>query len=614
MWEKISKISRIFSLLVLLFFLEKPVDVYADENFDVSYNVFYRFLESGNALVTQTTTLLNKKTNLYATEFEMVISGRVVGSVSGFDKAGKLDLTSEKLGENKTKIQVKFNQKAVGIGNQLTFSINYELAGLTNVIGRVKEITVPKPSEASSLKSYEVRISVPKIFGPVAYVKPAKSFDTTENSYIFSFDIDQAKKGIMIGFGEVAYFQFKIKYHLKNDSFITRRTEIAIPPDTAYQQVFYSSIKPLPVDVVIDADGNYLAIFDLIPKQSVEVEVLGNALVFSFPRSDFVETSPSEKHLFANKYWEVDDQKIKKIAEGLNDPLDIYNYVVSKLKYDYSRVNAQSERFGAKKALEKLDNAICMEFTDLFIALARAKGIPAREINGYSYTSDEYLKPLSLVVDVLHAWPEYWDLKNKRWMPVDPTWANTTGGLDYFHNLDFYHLVFVRKGISSTYPLVAGSYRSATSAKDVEVNLKTDFPEIPAVSVSFDLALPKKIIAGDEQNLTLTVKNNGGVARYNVPIKTESKELAVKFDQEVIDLPPYAVRIVYGKLITQRKIWGEALFKIFVGDETKVFTIAIEPREILYLAVYLVLFFLLFISNFVVVRKYVFKRKIKKNS
>jgi len=50
-----------------------------------------------------------------------------------------------------------------------------------------------------------------------------------------------------------------------------------------------------------------------------------------------------------------------------------------------------------------------MEFTDLFIALSRAAGIPAREINGFAYTDDIRLRPLDLVTDMLHAWPEYYD-------------------------------------------------------------------------------------------------------------------------------------------------------------------------------------------------------------
>ena len=72
-----------------------------------------------------------------------------------------------------------------------------------------------------------------------------------------------------------------------------------------------------------------------------------------------------------------------------------------------------------------------MEFTDLFIAIAREKGIYSREIQGYGFLWIQKLQPLSLSSDILHAWPEYFDLKTENWVAVDPTWENTSG-IDYF--------------------------------------------------------------------------------------------------------------------------------------------------------------------------------------
>ncbi len=63
---------------------------------------------------------------------------------------------------------------------------------------------------------------------------------------------------------------------------------------------------------------------------------------------------------------------------------------------------------------------------------------------------------MSLVKDVLHAWPEYYDESKKTWIMIDPTWGNTTHGMDYFSSLDFEHITFVIKGLSSTYPVPAG--------------------------------------------------------------------------------------------------------------------------------------------------------------
>jgi len=46
------------------------------------------------------------------------------------------------------------------------------------------------------------------------------------------------------------------------------------------------------------------------------------------------------------------------------------------------------------------------------------------------YTDDIRLRPLDLVTDMLHAWPEYYDEEKEIWTPVDPHLGkNNSGGL-----------------------------------------------------------------------------------------------------------------------------------------------------------------------------------------
>ena len=159
-------------------------------------------------------------------------------------------------------------------------------------------------------------------------------------------------------------------------------------------------------------------------------------------------------------------------------------------------------------ALSNPDQAVCMEFTDLFIALSRAAGIPARELDGYGFTSNPTLRPLSLNQDLLHAWPEYFD-DTKGWVMVDPTWENTTGGVDYFDKLDLNHFVFAIKGSSCQTPVPAGSYKYiGQDSKDVRVTLsETDFIGKPQLDVSIKTSNP--IIAGFPEKIKVTISNMG---------------------------------------------------------------------------------------------------------
>jgi hypothetical protein len=198
------------------------------------------------------------------------------------------------------------------------------------------------------------------------------------------------------------------------------------------------------------------------------------------------------------------------MADELKTPEAIYTYVVQTLNYDFTRVTDEKPRLGAVAALTDKKSAACREFTDLFIAIARAAGIPAREVNGFAFTENPKQRPLSLVQDILHAWPEYSDMNKKTWVMVDPTWGSTTGGIDYFSTLDVDHFAFVVKGYQSDYPIPAGGYKvnDGTQVKDVLVSFGEDSNE-KSTEVYIDSALPKNSMGGFPILGQVMIKNIG---------------------------------------------------------------------------------------------------------
>jgi len=71
----------------------------------------------------------------------------------------------------------------------------------------------------------------------------------------------------------------------------------------------------------------------------------------------------------------------------------------------------------ASTTLEVLDNMAgdCTEHTLLFVSLARAAGLPAREVGGVAFVNVDD-RPLF----GWHAWAEVHD--GEQWVTVDPTW------------------------------------------------------------------------------------------------------------------------------------------------------------------------------------------------
>jgi hypothetical protein len=102
----------------------------------------------------------------------------------------------------------------------------------------------------------------------------------------------------------------------------------------------------------------------------------------------------------------------KKVVGGEKDAMKagqkIVRWVFKELKKSYAD--------NADTALEVLDTKAgdCTEHSLLFVALARAAGIPAREVGGLAYLNGD--KPML----AWHAWAEFHD--GHQWVSVDPTW------------------------------------------------------------------------------------------------------------------------------------------------------------------------------------------------
>jgi transglutaminase-like putative cysteine protease len=469
---KRSIISLALLLLITCFVL--PITTAkADEAFIVDAKVVYKVKDTGRTLVTHEIGLENIYSTLYATTYTLSLENIDAQNITAVtDKGNPIKVDIEKNG-TKTNLKLMFDDAVVGKGSVRNFTISYENGNFATKTGEVWEISIPKLSGDSSFRNYQVDLHIPDSFGQEAYVSPQPlSSSYVDGNKIYSFSKQSiSTTGVTAGFGHFQVFSFNLSYHLENPLAVNSQTEIAIPPDTAFQKIYFNKIEPKPNGVRIDEDGNWLALYKLTPRQRIDVNLNGFVQIFASFRS-FPKPSQDvlNNNLVATNFWQVDDGKIRALAKELKTPQAIYDYVANTLKYDTSRVQPNVQRMGAATALENPNQAICMEFSDLFIAIARAAGIPAREINGYAYTENPLLQPLSLVNDVLHAWPEYYDKEKGVWIPIDPTWGSTSG-VDYFNKLDLRHFTFVIHGKSDKEPYPPGSYKLGTNPqKDVFVS------------------------------------------------------------------------------------------------------------------------------------------------
>lgn len=528
-----------YSFICLFVYLLIPLaKIFASGEFQADYNVQYAVAPSGITIVTQNISLTNLQTNLYPQKYSITIDSTNIRNVISYDSGGVVP-TEIKQKDGKTEILLTFNEKNVGLGKKLEFSLRYESTDIATLNGAIWEVNIPGVAQDPDLSTYIVSLRVPATFGPNAYMSPlpASSGRWTKEQ--------MTRGGISAAYGKVQQFDVTLSYFLENPSVTSTISEIALPPDTAYQKVIIHSLEPKPKTVLRDMDGNWLAQYDLLPAQKLSIQADLTVQVSLAPlTTEPVTLSQSDRKFYTKplKYWEADNSEIQKLAQQYTTPRSVYNYVVSALVYDYQRAETAGPRKGAIGALASPRESICMEFTDIFIAIARAAGIPARESVGYAYTNNARLRPLSLVADVLHAWPEYYNDEEKRWIPIDPTWANTTGGINYFDKLDFNHITFAILGQSSEYPYPAGFYKkTGIQSKDVNVRFSTKRSEtLPPELLTVQYQFPSVVTAGLPARGSLFILNDGTTLIPKAMVNIETAPIDLNIMKELTNIPPFS--------------------------------------------------------------------------
>lgn len=193
-----------------------------------------------------------------------------------------------------------------------------------------------------------------------------------------------------------------------------------IPGRQVIRRIDYS-VQP---DKVFEKHGNTYAVFILDRlDRPVEVNIRVWADIF---RSDLEtlqarggpaepETSEELKPcLRAEKYIECDAGPIQEAAgriggkDRLEQARNVLAFVTSTLRYS----NYTKQQKGALKCLKE-KSGDCTEHADLFVALCRAKGIPARTCDGF------IMHPPKPGDTARHKWAEVY-VEQLGWVPVDP--------------------------------------------------------------------------------------------------------------------------------------------------------------------------------------------------
>ncbi len=213
---------------------------------------------------------------------------------------------------------------------------------------------------------------------------------------------------------------------------------VVVPQTIRDKQRVMLKYSPKPPKIFRKHGHRYAEFIFKKPKKQFTIKISVKAKLFQYDlaiaesmQKRKLNKGPNfENYLKDERYIEKDDTKIQAItktikgADDLEIVENIYNYVIDNMEYSgYSK-----EALGAAKAVVQ-KKGDCTEYSHLFVALCRAKNIPARAISGYIIKFNKTPK---------HAWAEVY-LQNYGWVPFDPTLGDKKNihiRKKRFHNLE----------------------------------------------------------------------------------------------------------------------------------------------------------------------------------
>jgi hypothetical protein len=282
-------------------------------------------------------------------------------------------------------------------------------------------------------------------------------------------------------------------------------------------------IARISLGTISSGSSKTITIVQIIKVDHVE-PIDPNSVGESIPAELLVYTKP------VPYLWESDNQVLfnKAIRLTAGEPnlyykaRKIFDFVNGYLTYEeqveeHSAVWAYDHRRGD-----------CTEFTNLFIALCRAAGIPAKFVSGYGYRPET--EDLELMA---HAFALIY-LPNVGWVPVDLTWSRPKGE---FCELSKDHLVQLisdgRNLMQDGWIVIPGNrvkYKYDLPGPNPELNFES------ISKITREVAIEPKLAAAARMEdsmwrFSVRVKNVGSQAVTNVRVKLQA-------DENYFEVPP----------------------------------------------------------------------------
>jgi len=298
-----------------------------------------------------------------------------------------------------------------------------------------------------------------------------------------------------------------------------RELLLALPNDPWITPVSGPLAVPAPASVVRDSLGNAYAAFRGL---RVQGELALKVRLLALQRLTYVDADAPlgaplsrdlEVFLKPSPRIEVDDPEVSSLARKLVEGASTYREAVARILDYVSSSIVYDEELGRLPGANELGAAwtlrarrgVCIHFARLFVALARAAGIPARVVEGV----DAGGPPTEM-----HAYAEVY-IPGYGWLPVEPQASSRLLGfvppqLGYVALVRGLGESVVLEGRTRTAALTAAEYAGSLDFT-LRHSARVSPGARPPPRLELRLDLPSRLLCGDRLRLAPSIPEGGGM-------------------------------------------------------------------------------------------------------
>lgn len=261
-----------------------------------------------------------------------------------------------------------------------------------------------------------------------------------------------------------------------------------------------------------------ISITQIVKVTSIDLNIQPKEVEGTIPKEIKSKYTTPVEHL-----WQSDNPKIEEKAEELTGDTNNYYYKAkSILEWVEEHLSYQEyeDSFSALRAFER-ERADCTGYSNLFIALARASGIPAKAVSGYLASSGMDESGSNGLSGAGHQWAIIY-LPSVGWTPVDLTYNKPRWLFGELSNLHISEMVSDGSNWvgDSDISIPRGKY-SYTAVGDVHLEASRESSTLEKeVGVSSDV-IANEGMGEKDLRYTVKVKNTGIQDISNVRVELE---------------------------------------------------------------------------------------------